>query len=116
MPNVSPKKSVEGCAGLIVFCGVWCGGMFWARQHYPLFEFLPPFSLPHYLVLGLLIGVFGIFGDALESFVKRIGGIKDSGSFFPGHGGVLDRFDALFLSGLPAFYFIVIFITQELKV
>lgn len=116
MPNISPKKSVEGCVGLIVFCSLWCGGLSYLQQTNPTFSFLPPFTTVEYMTLGLLLGVFGIFGDALESFIKRVGGVKDSGTFFPGHGGVLDRFDALFLAGLPAYYYLSIFVTGELVV
>lgn len=60
---------------------------------------LPPYDTVHYIGLALLTSCLGIFGDAIESLVKRVGNIKDSGVFFPGHGGILDRFDAFFVSG-----------------
>jgi phosphatidate cytidylyltransferase len=45
----------------------------------------------HFLLIALIVAVVSIFGDFVESFMKRVADIKDSGNFFPGHGGVLDR-------------------------
>ena len=45
----------------------------------------------HFLVIALIVAVVSIFGDFVESFMKRVADVKDSGNFFPGHGGVLDR-------------------------
>jgi phosphatidate cytidylyltransferase len=56
------------------------------------------------MIVSAIIVVFGIFGDLTESLLKRNLNIKDSGSLLPGHGGVLDRFDGVFLS-IPAVYF-----------
>jgi phosphatidate cytidylyltransferase len=56
------------------------------------------------MVLGAIIVVFGTLGDLVESLLKRNLKIKDSGNLLPGHGGVLDRFDGVFLS-VPAAYF-----------
>ncbi|CAI5746581.1 unnamed protein product [Peronospora destructor] len=70
-------------------------------------ELLPPLDvvpLTHQVMLGILLGVLCILGDLVESFVKRIAGVKDSGSFFPGHGGCLDRMDS-FLFVAPCLYF-----------
>jgi hypothetical protein len=61
---------------------------------------LPPYDTIHYIGLALLTSCLGIFGDAIESLIKRVGNVKDSGVFFPGHGGILDRFDAFFVSGM----------------
>ena len=57
-----------------------------------------PFPLIHCLVIGLLMSVGGICGDLFESQWKRRFGVKDSGSFMPGHGGMLDRFDSQFVA------------------
>jgi phosphatidate cytidylyltransferase len=105
MPNISPNKTLEGCIGNTVFCMLWA---VWLKymQEYHMWSFLPPMCYTSYMIFGAIISIFGIFGDALESFVKRVGHVKDSGVFFPGHGGILDRFDTFFLCGLPAFFFL----------
>ena len=58
-------------------------------------------SMPQWLGLGLVVVVFGTWGDLVESLFKRTLGIKDSGSILPGHGGMLDRFDSSLLA-IPA--------------
>ncbi|CEG37328.1 phosphatidate cytidylyltransferase [Plasmopara halstedii] len=68
---------------------------------------LPPLDVVpymHQLVLGTVLGVLCIMGDLVESYIKRVAGVKDSGSFFPGHGGCLDRMDSLLLVA-PYLYF-----------
>jgi phosphatidate cytidylyltransferase len=66
----------------------------------------------NWLVIGVIVSVMGTFGDLVESMLKRSVNIKDSGSLFPGHGGVLDRFDAvifaahgMWLFDLNSFFF-----------
>ena len=54
-------------------------------------------------VIGVVVGVFATFGDLVESLIKRSVGVKDSGQFLPGHGGLLDRVDSLLLVA-PAVY------------
>jgi phosphatidate cytidylyltransferase len=63
----------------------------------------------HALLLGLVVAVVGPIGDLCESMVKRDLDLKDSGSFLPGHGGLLDRFDAL-LFVLPATYYLALYL------
>lgn len=62
--------------------------------------FIDDLSPLHWLGLGLIVAVFGSFGDLVESMLKRSVAIKDSGHLLPGHGGMLDRFDA-FIFLLP---------------
>lgn len=62
------------------------------------------------LILALLVGFFAPLGDLVESIMKRCCKIKDSGTFFPGHGGVLDRCDSLIFSIPIAYYFVEFFL------
>ncbi|MVN76418.1 hypothetical protein GO988_08780 [Hymenobacter sp. HMF4947] len=90
-PSISPGKTWEGWAGgaaLTLIVG-WAAGYF-----------LPDIPLSHRLVAAGVVAVFGPLGDLAESMLKRSAGVKDSGTFLPGHGGLLDRFDA-FLLVLP---------------
>ena len=93
-PRVSPKKTVEGAVG-----GVVAAALFLAAVG-PLF--LPGSSRASLAALGLAVALLGICGDLFESQLKRAAGIKDSSHLIPGHGGVLDRVDAL-LFAIPAF-------------
>ena len=86
---VSPKKTRAGFVGAII--GSTVGGLV---AH---FFYLPTLSLAAAVGLGVVCGALGQFGDLVESLVKRSTGIKDSGSIVPGHGGMLDRIDALLI-------------------
>ena len=90
-PSISPGKTWEGWAGgtLLTLATGWAAGYF-----------LPDIPLSHRLVAAGVVAVFGPLGDLAESMLKRSAGVKDSGTFLPGHGGLLDRFDA-FLLVLP---------------
>ena len=91
IPEISPKKTIEGSIGGIVFCivsfvvfGLIVGGL--------------TGNAPNYLVLGslgLLVAVVSQLGDLFASLIKREHGVKDYSNIFPGHGGVLDRFDSV---------------------
>ena len=101
--EISPAKSVEGAiAGCIGAVLVVVGSAFYFDP------FLFESSLPVLIVFGLFVGVSGILGDLAESGLKRWSNIKDSGNFFPGHGGVLDRLDSLLLV-VPFTYLVVQF-------
>lgn len=86
-PEVSPNKTWEGFAGGFVGS---IGGLFIQRAF-----FFPSLTVVDCLVLGLAGGVLGPMGDLCESMLKRAHGVKDSGRSIPGHGGMLDRIDAL---------------------
>ena len=101
-PAISPNKSIEGAAGGI-FAGVLGGSFWWLRGE---------FSFLHCLIFGILISLAGIIGDLFESLIKRTAGIKDSGNFFPGHGGVLDRIDSLLFAAPVWYYYIKYFLIK----
>jgi phosphatidate cytidylyltransferase len=94
-PVISPKKTIEGAIG--GFAGAMLGlgllGHWW----------LPHVPLQWRLSLAVAIAAVGIVGDLFESLLKRSVGVKDASSLIPGHGGVLDRIDAL-LFAAPVFY------------
>jgi phosphatidate cytidylyltransferase len=87
-PNISPGKTWEGWVGGTLLTL----GMGWA-----LGFMLPELPLAHRLGAAAVVAVFGVLGDLAESMLKRSVGVKDSGRILPGHGGLLDRFDALLL-------------------
>ena len=97
-PSISPKKTVEGAMGGLVFGTAFM--VLAGAKMLPFAGYGPLF------VLGLLVVGLGICGDLFESRLKRTAGVKDSSSLIPGHGGVLDRIDAL-LFAVPPFYLFV---------
>jgi phosphatidate cytidylyltransferase len=97
-PTVSPKKTIEGAVGGVVGTMVFLA---WVAPHV-----LPGASVATAALFGVAISLFGIVGDLFESQLKRLAGLKDSSHLIPGHGGVLDRVDAL-LFATPAFYLFV---------
>ena len=103
-PRISPAKSWEGSIGGAVFvlAVAWLIGSYdnmlildAETSHSPML------SIPEWLGLGLVVVIFGTWGDLVESLFKRTLGIKDSGNILPGHGGMLDRFDSSLLA-IPA--------------
>ena len=109
-PKISPNKTISGAIGGLL------GGIAGAMLVYALVYnvsalagILSMFSLKwwHFLLIGMFGSVFGQMGDLFESKLKRNAGIKDSGSIFPGHGGMLDRIDAMIF--ISTFVYIVIF-------
>ena len=93
-PRISPAKSWEGSIG---------GAVFVLAAAYAISYFIDQnmLTMPEWLGLGLVVVVFGTWGDLVESLFKRTLGIKDSGDILPGHGGMLDRFDSSLLA-IPA--------------
>lgn len=110
-PVISPKKTWEGAAGSLagsVAAGmglVLCGSQMYRRG---ILTLLFTESWWYWLVLAVLLNVAAQIGDLLESAIKRGAGIKDSGSLLPGHGGMLDRVDALLLA-LPVLWYALLF-------
>ncbi|MEN0004862.1 MAG: CDP-archaeol synthase [Bacteroidota bacterium] len=99
-PRISPKKTWEGTIGAIIFT-VLVGILL-----YYLFSSL---TLVDWIILALIVAVFGSLGDLVESMLKRSFQLKDSGTLLPGHGGFLDRFDGfLFLLPFAATYLLLI--------
>lgn len=96
-PSVSPNKTIEGAIGGLSATLV-------AGTLYALY-FLPALPSAKVTVLCIITGVAGQIGDLFESECKRYGHIKDSGTILPGHGGILDRIDALLFAAPVIFYF-----------
>jgi phosphatidate cytidylyltransferase len=93
---VSPKKTLEGAIGGLVASIVWAlfGTVGYLRGALPFW---------HAVALGIVAGALGQAGDLGESLLKRSTGVKDSGTIVPGHGGVLDRVDALLMTTIVVF-------------
>lgn len=99
-PRTSPKKSWEGfIAGLVGSALVWV-----------VMSFVPgiTMSIPMAITFGIICGLTEVLGDLAESRIKRNSGFKDSGTIMPGHGGLLDRCDSLFLASTTAAILMVI--------
>jgi len=101
-PAISPKKTIEGAAGGFVFGALVLAlaGAWW----------LPSMPVALRALLGLAVVALGIAGDLFESMLKRSAGVKDSSSLIPGHGGVLDRIDAL-LFAAPIYYVVLKYVS-----
>ncbi len=98
--RVSPKKTVEGAIGGVVGSVMVVAIFAWIFKREFVF-----FSI----ILGLLGSVISQFGDLIASKIKRYCGIKDFGKIFPGHGGILDRFDSIILTAPFVYYFMKIY-------
>ena len=100
-PSISPNKTWEGAIG----------GVFGAIIVSLLFTLPTPLNLPlsygQAILLGLLVSVFGQFGDLVESLLKRNMGVKESGSMVPGHGGFLDRTDSVVFAGVVVYLYYI---------
>lgn len=96
---VSPKKTVQGSIGGLL------GGVVGALLAH--FFYLQTLPLTHALVLAVIAGGLGQAGDLGESLIKRSVGVKDSGGIVPGHGGILDRTDALLVTGTFLYLYVL---------
>jgi phosphatidate cytidylyltransferase len=98
-PRVSPNKTIEGALSGFggALAAAWLGGLLW----------LPGLAVSDIVSLALLLGGVGQIGDLAESKIKRLAGVKDSGRWIPGHGGLLDKIDSLVFTA-PTFYYYLI--------
>ena len=97
-PRISPAKSWEGSIGGGIFVLIAAAIVGYIANSG---ETLHTLNIPEWMGLGLVVAVFGTWGDLVESLFKRTIGVKDSGNILPGHGGMLDRFDSS-LMAIPA--------------
>ena len=109
LSKISPKKTWEGTIGGIILSTALVGYLAYLFSE-------PPVAFPAWVWFGLafVAVVMGTLGDLLESKLKRMAGVKDSGSFMPGHGGFLDRFDSLVFAIPFAWLYIAFFMNPLL--
>lgn len=105
IPRISPKKSIEGSIGGLIFS---IAGALACKPWLDL-------NYTHVVALGIFLGILGQLGDLSESLMKRDCQVKDSGSIFPGLGGVLDAIDSLIFTA-PAFYFFINIINHRFPI
>jgi phosphatidate cytidylyltransferase len=98
-PRISPKKSWEGLVG---------GTLFTLAAAFFMHRIMGILNVTDWIVLAVVVSIFGVFGDLAESQMKRNANMKDSGDLIPGHGGVLDRFDSLLFVIPVAYCYLVI--------
>lgn len=103
LSKISPKKTVEGTLGGIILAVAVAALIAW----------LSHFDIRIFMIIAAIASVTGTLGDLLESKLKRMAGVKDSGHIMPGHGGFLDRFDSLLLA-VPAVWLYVYFFLDKI--
>lgn len=107
LTKISPKKTWEGTIGGIILCIVAMGYLFqlifWGTSDLTNFIFIG--------IIAAIAAITGTFGDLFESKLKRMAGVKDSGSIMPGHGGFLDRFDSLLFA--TPFVWLFLYFTEH---
>lgn len=102
LSKISPKKTWEGTAGGVILCAVVIG----------IIGKLMFFPVQHAIAIALIAGISGTLGDLFESKLKRMAGVKDSGSIMPGHGGFLDRFDSLLFASVFVWIYVQLVIVK----
>ena len=100
-PRLSPKKSWEG---------FWGGFALSVAGGYGFFVVTEAHTAYYWMVIAAFISISAVIGDLFESMLKRSCGIKDSGNVIPGHGGILDRFDAMYFAALV--FYVVDYVTK----
>ena len=98
-PHISPKKTVEGGVAGLLATSLLAAAM----------SPIVGVDLAAAIFIGLIVSVFAQMGDLVESLTKRVARVKDSGTLFPGHGGLLDRVDSLIFAS-PALYYVLRFV------
>jgi phosphatidate cytidylyltransferase len=104
--KISPKKTWEGTIGGIILSAMVTGILTFALNAWNYLDW----SFYKWIILALIAAVFGTAGDLLESKIKRMANVKDSGTVMPGHGGFLDRFDSLLLAVPFVWLYVKLFI------
>ena len=112
IPSVSPGKTIAGALSSVI-------GSILVGAAYAVFLLDGwvgvPISPMHGALLGLLVSVAAQVGDLTESLLKREAGVKDSGTLLPGHGGILDRFDALFFTLPVAYWYLLLILPYTVR-
>ncbi len=109
IPEISPKKTVEGAIGGVIFTLIALVGYWAIVKFVPIFAYDIP--IWYICILGITLPIVSQIGDLLASSIKRQYNIKDFGNVFPGHGGVLDRFDsAMLVAPIMCFINAIIFL------
>ena len=108
-PEISPKKTIEGSIGGLIASAVFAMLVAWlldwaqaaagVAQALRIGEAEAEFSIPGFAIMGVFAGAMSQLGDLTASLVKRHCGVKDYGTIFPGHGGIMDRFDGILFCG-----------------
>jgi phosphatidate cytidylyltransferase len=101
LSSISPKKTREGTIGGIILCVIVITLIGYFTKFY---------SVVDWIFISFLCAVFGTLGDLLESKLKRMANVKDSGTLMPGHGGFLDRFDSMLVAIPFVFVYYFLFI------
>ena len=111
-PKISPKKTISGAVGGTIWCVLVCACIYLIFANILSFEtMISVFPLWAYLLIVLFGSVISQCGDLFESIIKRRAGVKDSGKFLPGHGGLLDRVDShIFMAPYIFLTFMFVFI------
>ena len=107
--KISPKKTWEGTGGGAILCVLVVSFLFPLLADKYFYSFVQKQT---WFIIAAICAIFGTIGDLLESKLKRMANVKDSGSIMPGHGGFLDRFDSLLVAVPFVWLYVKLFITQ----
>jgi phosphatidate cytidylyltransferase len=102
--SISPKKTWEGTIGGAILCVLVIAILGYSM---PVAKIIP---VQHWIIIAAICAIFGTAGDLLESKLKRMANVKDSGSIMPGHGGFLDRFDSLLIATPFVWLYVQLFV------